>query len=85
MADIERARQLRKAETWAEKLMWRWLRDRRFSGYKFRRQQVRASLRHKFIFTYHLNPTLSPNSVGGQRELFRPWLRDNSCNPCQTS
>ena len=38
MADIERARQLRKDDTWAEKLMWRWLRDRRFSGYKFRRQ-----------------------------------------------
>src|SRR6266498_1465172 len=38
MADIARARQLRKAETWAEKLMWRWLRDRRFSNYKFRRQ-----------------------------------------------
>src|SRR6266536_6420713 len=38
MADIERARQLRKDETWAEKLLWRWLRDRRFSHYKFRRQ-----------------------------------------------
>src|SRR5438034_1343011 len=38
MADIKRARQLRKNETWAEKLMWRWLRDRRFSDYKFRRQ-----------------------------------------------
>ena len=38
MADTERARHLRKVETWAEKLMWRWLRDRRFSGYKFRRQ-----------------------------------------------
>jgi ATP-dependent helicase HrpA/adenine-specific DNA-methyltransferase len=38
MAAIERARQLRKDDTWAEKLMWRWLRDRRFSGYKFRRQ-----------------------------------------------
>ena len=38
MAEIARARQLRKVETWAEKLMWRWLRDRRFSGYKFRRQ-----------------------------------------------
>ena len=38
MAGIELARQLRKKETWAEKLMWRWLRDRRFSGYKFRRQ-----------------------------------------------
>ena len=29
---------LRKRETWAEKLVWRWLRDRRFNGYKFRRQ-----------------------------------------------
>jgi very-short-patch-repair endonuclease len=32
MADIARARQLRKDETWAEKLMWRWLRDRRFNA-----------------------------------------------------
>ena len=38
MAETGRARQLRKDETWAEKLVWRWLRDRRFSGYKFRRQ-----------------------------------------------
>jgi very-short-patch-repair endonuclease len=38
MADIRRARRLRKQETWAEKLVWRWLRDRRFNGYKFRRQ-----------------------------------------------
>jgi len=38
MADRPRARVLRKKETWAEKLMWSWLRDRRFSGYKFRRQ-----------------------------------------------
>jgi len=38
MADIKFARQLRKQETWAEKLVWSWLRDRRFSGYKFRRQ-----------------------------------------------
>ena len=32
------ARALRKKPTWAEKLVWRWLRGRRFSGYKFRRQ-----------------------------------------------
>ena len=38
MADIKRARLLRKKETWAEKLVWGWLRDRRFSSYKFRRQ-----------------------------------------------
>ncbi len=38
MAATSRARRLRKDETWAEKLMCRWLRDRRFSDYKFRRQ-----------------------------------------------
>ena len=38
MPNVECARTLRKKETRAEKLMWRWLRDRRFSGYKFRRQ-----------------------------------------------
>jgi len=37
MADIERARQLRKKQTWAEKLLWNWLRNRRFNTYKFRR------------------------------------------------
>ena len=31
------ARRRRKNDTWAEKLMWRSLRDRRFSSYKFRR------------------------------------------------
>jgi very-short-patch-repair endonuclease len=40
MAGIERARVLRQTETWAEKLMGRWLRGRRFSGYKFRRQHT---------------------------------------------
>ena|SRR6266446_2063955 len=32
------ARLLRKRDTWAEKLLWSWLRDRQFSEYKFRRQ-----------------------------------------------
>jgi len=27
-----------KKQTWAEKLVWKWLRNRRFTGYKFRRQ-----------------------------------------------
>ena len=34
------ARTLRKHDTWAEKLMWSWLRSRRFSAYKFRRQHA---------------------------------------------
>ena len=32
------ARILRKRDTWAERLLWSWIRDRRFSAYKFRRQ-----------------------------------------------
>ena len=32
------ARTLRKRDTWAERLLWSWRRDQRFSGYKFRRQ-----------------------------------------------
>ena len=32
------ARTLRKRESWGERLMWSWLRDHRFSDYKFRRQ-----------------------------------------------
>jgi very-short-patch-repair endonuclease len=35
---ITRARTLRKKSSWAEKLLWRMLRNERFSGYKFRRQ-----------------------------------------------
>ena len=38
MSSREQARALRKKSTWAEKLMWEWLRNRRFSAYKFRRQ-----------------------------------------------
>ena len=40
MAATERARQLRKKCTWAEKLVWQWLRGRRFGGYKFQRQVI---------------------------------------------
>ena len=37
-AHIARARNLREKSSWAEKLLWRMLRNERFSGYKFRRQ-----------------------------------------------
>ncbi|MCX8092266.1 MAG: endonuclease domain-containing protein [Verrucomicrobiae bacterium] len=32
------ARNLRKRDSWAERLLWSWLRNRRFASYKFRRQ-----------------------------------------------
>ena len=35
---ITRARRLREKSSWAEKLLWKMLRNERFSGYKFRRQ-----------------------------------------------
>ncbi len=35
---IARARTLREKSSWAEKALWRMLRNERFSGYKFRRQ-----------------------------------------------
>jgi very-short-patch-repair endonuclease len=36
---MDRARQLRKQSTDAERLLWRHLRSRQLNGYKFRRQQ----------------------------------------------
>jgi very-short-patch-repair endonuclease len=38
MSTTKVARHLRHHPTWAERLLWKWLRDRRFSNYKFRRQ-----------------------------------------------
>jgi very-short-patch-repair endonuclease len=37
MCATNQARALRRKSTWAERLMWSWLRARRFSAYKFRR------------------------------------------------
>jgi len=36
--NIQLARQLRRTPTWAEKTLWRELRNRRFAAFKFRRQ-----------------------------------------------
>ena len=38
MINTERARELRKGQTEAEKLLWKHIRNRQLSGYKFRRQ-----------------------------------------------
>jgi very-short-patch-repair endonuclease len=37
MSVTKQARALRRKSTWAERLVWSWLRSRRFSAYKFRR------------------------------------------------
>ena len=38
MNPTQNARRFRRKQSWAEKILWRLLRDQRFSGYKFRRQ-----------------------------------------------
>jgi very-short-patch-repair endonuclease len=37
-SEKEKRRQLRKDQTYCEKIVWHYLRDRRFLGFKFRRQ-----------------------------------------------
>ncbi len=63
MPDVERARALRQKQTWAEKLMWNWLRDRRFSAYKFRRGHPVGKY---FLDFYCLEANLSIELDGGQ-------------------
>ena len=60
---VRMARLLRKKETWAEKLMWSWLRERRFSDYKFRRQHTFA---HYLLDFFCLEAMLNIELDGGQ-------------------
>ena len=77
MAEIARARQLRQTETWAEKLMWRWLRDRRFSGYKFRRQHpLGASYLDFFCEEADLNIELDGRQHGLPNQIQRDEKRE---------
>ncbi|HTB86270.1 MAG TPA: endonuclease domain-containing protein [Candidatus Sulfotelmatobacter sp.] len=65
------ARALRKQDTWAEKLLWQWLRDRRFSAYKFRRQhQFGSYILDFFCLEASLNIELdgSQHGLPGQRK-----------------
>jgi very-short-patch-repair endonuclease len=63
MPQIERARALRQKQTWAERLMWSWLRDCRFSAYKFRRNHP---LGRYFLDFYCHEASLSIELDGGQ-------------------
>jgi very-short-patch-repair endonuclease len=63
MPNTEHARTLRKKPTWAEKLMWRWLRDRRFNTYKFRRSHPCGIY---YLDFYCLEASLSIELDGGQ-------------------
>jgi very-short-patch-repair endonuclease len=64
--EILRARRLRETSGWAERLMWKWLRDRRFSGYKFRRQHPAGPYTLDF---FREDAQLSIELDGGQHGL----------------
>jgi len=71
------ARNLRKRDTWAEKLLWSWLRDRRFSAYKFRRQhQFGPHILDFFCVEAHLNIELDGSQHGFPRQKQKDQERD---------
>ena len=73
MPNTERARTLRQKQTWAEKLMWSWLRDRRFSAYKFRRN---FPIGNYFLDFYCREASLSIELDGGQHSFPNQQARD---------
>jgi very-short-patch-repair endonuclease len=58
-------RELRKNMTPAEGILWTALRDRRFLGYKFRRQQVMG----EFILDFYCSNTLIALEIDGETHL----------------
>jgi very-short-patch-repair endonuclease len=74
---ISRARQLRRDHTWAERLVWRWLRDRRFSSYKFRRQHPFGPyILDFFCFEARLGIELDGSGHGHPGQQQRDTIRD---------
>lgn len=71
------ARTLRKNDTWAERLLWQWLRDRRFSAYKFRRQHTYPPyVLNFFCLEAMLNIELDGSQHGAPEQLLRDAQRD---------
>ena len=71
------ARRLRRDDTWAERLLWRWLRARRFSNYKFRRQHPC----HGYVLDFfcpeaRLNIELDGGQHGSEEERAHDAARD---------
>ena len=76
MPEIERARTLRKKRTWAEKLVWSWLRDRRFSAYKFRRgHPIGPYFLDFFCFEAMLSIELDGSGHGFPEQQAHDWER----------
>ena len=71
------ARTLRKNDTWAEKLLWTILRDRRFSEYKFRRQHIFGEhILDFFCLEARLNIELDGSGHGHPERQARDTVRD---------
>jgi len=70
---IIRARGLRQNSGWAERLMWKWLRDRRFTDYKFRRQHPVGPYTLDFFCE---DAQLSIELDGGQHGVPENQVRD---------
>jgi adenine-specific DNA-methyltransferase len=71
------ARTLRKHDTWAEQLLWRWLRDRHFSHYKFRRQHpFGPHILDFFCLEARLNIELDGSQHGTPEHLEKDDERD---------
>ena len=68
MGAVARARALRRKQTWAEKLMWSWLRNRRFNGWKFRRQHS--------IGPYYIDFFCEEARLAIELDGFGHWLPD---------
>jgi very-short-patch-repair endonuclease len=71
------ARNLRKHDTWAEKLLWSGLRTRRFSAYKFRRQHPFGPyILDFFCFEAVLNIELNGIQHGFPEQMRKDQERD---------
>jgi very-short-patch-repair endonuclease len=71
------ARTLRKRDTWAEKLLWQMIRDRRFSAYKFRRQHIFGEhILDFFCIEARLNIELDGSGHGHPEHQTRDMARD---------
>ena len=68
------ARRLRECETWGERLMWSWLRDKRFSEYKFRRQHPVGP---HFLDFFCIETKLNIEVDGSQHGLPKNQLADS--------
>jgi very-short-patch-repair endonuclease len=69
------SRSLRHRETWGERLMWSWLRDKRFSEYKFRRQHP---IGRYYLDFFCIEASLNIELDGSQHGLPENQLADAS-------